>query len=1101
MIERALQQGSKEWRRSKLMLVGQGRAGKTAFANAIVGRTFQETASTVGINQLTCDVKHIMSEGIHGARGDGEYRWGEYVKPKKELETALAEIVVINKGHGADADFRNGSSSSLGIVSFMQGKKKKDVQVQKKSAVETRRENFEVKKNDFAPAKEVTRSDQSSAVHGLTIKESSVPVPDSFFQFDEDMVIQALGIMKNEEFGLLISLFDYGGQSVFDVIHNLFLTRNGVYVLMFNMEWFTTEGPIRDKALRFMRNWLSSIVVHTYDSTTRSAAPIALVGSRLDSVAGPDDHESISTILYNTFSESLAWRSVLENENGRNSNGKTIHWFFPIDNTKSNSSASMRHLMHVIHESVSMADYTRKQVPLSWFRLMDLLRERKRDFFSLFEITPIAFQCNVSEPEIPLFLSFLHDMGHLMWHDEPSLREVVVLDPIAYLVEPATIIIRKLTRDQHDINQHHFARSHRECEKLHMTEWKKLTSHGILNTILLPILWKDCFDHARVLLALMVKFGLLVPLRRSCSAFKEQAHSVTSHDAPLLPATQYLVPSLLSSVPANSLSAVHWTEQPFSSCFFVFTLSTDLQNSATITAENLKSLGFLPKILFERLVGKALVKSQDASKGSSVDIDMQNVLLCQDVAVLTFGRQRFRLVHCPDIHCVRVDIEGRNPAIVQQRLMDLVAQIIEEGMKVLTFFPAVLYESNIVNEESRSMEPDDLRKDLLPSEMLIPLEKLREAGGSGSMLCWRGGRTLMSVSQIKSTYGPWLQLYDLREHYDVFISYRWGHFDSSFTQTLFDMFTHFSVGETTRPIEVFLDHKRLQDGRKLSSDFAAALTHSLIAVPIVSYDALTRMITHNPDMVDNVLLEWIIILESSACGRLLKVFPALFGQCTLAAASLSMNSEAPGAATEAGVSSYTIQNFFASGQKDLLPKIVPTACLTSADELLRVNGIEPSTRFATYTVHSIVHEMLQFLSFTAWDVCGEDGALVVELLAERVIKLLSQCNAAALARVVGDSIVTSDQNVASAGKPVAPSAERRSLEELSEQDVAQLLESVGFKMLRNLCIEKCITGMMLSICDVAEDLQEEDYGISNFKIAQALMKKIAEWKANGVPAF
>jgi GTPase SAR1 family protein len=36
------------WNRSKIMLVGQGRAGKTALARSMMGEPFKETSSTIG---------------------------------------------------------------------------------------------------------------------------------------------------------------------------------------------------------------------------------------------------------------------------------------------------------------------------------------------------------------------------------------------------------------------------------------------------------------------------------------------------------------------------------------------------------------------------------------------------------------------------------------------------------------------------------------------------------------------------------------------------------------------------------------------------------------------------------------------------------------------------------------------------------------------------------------------------------------------------------------------------------------------------------------------------------------------------------------------
>ncbi|KAJ1382607.1 hypothetical protein B484DRAFT_411409, partial [Ochromonadaceae sp. CCMP2298] len=73
-IAQADKRGSKPWGRSKIMIVGEGRAGKSALANSIIGRPFSQTESTVGINQLTCDIKYA-------AVGGGE--WGEFVKPER----------------------------------------------------------------------------------------------------------------------------------------------------------------------------------------------------------------------------------------------------------------------------------------------------------------------------------------------------------------------------------------------------------------------------------------------------------------------------------------------------------------------------------------------------------------------------------------------------------------------------------------------------------------------------------------------------------------------------------------------------------------------------------------------------------------------------------------------------------------------------------------------------------------------------------------------------------------------------------------------------------------------------------------------------------
>ena len=126
----------------------------------------------------------------------------------------------------------------------------------------------------------------------------------------------------------------------------------------------------------------------------------------------------------------------------------------------------MKHIMATVNEVMNRAEYTHKEVPLTWFKTIDQMADTRKDCLSLQEVAAAAERCGASAEEVPLLLAFLHDMGHLMWLDEPGLRDVVILDPVSYLVVPATIIICKLTPD-HEDSTHHFMACHRECERMH----------------------------------------------------------------------------------------------------------------------------------------------------------------------------------------------------------------------------------------------------------------------------------------------------------------------------------------------------------------------------------------------------------------------------------------------------------------------------------------------------------------------------------------------------------------------------------------------------------------------------------------------------------
>ena len=66
---------------------------------------------------------------------------------------------------------------------------------------------------------------------------------------------------------LVLALFDFGGQSIFNIIHHLFLTSYGVYVLVFTMVDILDDKK-REQSLMEMSFWINSIVIHTRNADT-----------------------------------------------------------------------------------------------------------------------------------------------------------------------------------------------------------------------------------------------------------------------------------------------------------------------------------------------------------------------------------------------------------------------------------------------------------------------------------------------------------------------------------------------------------------------------------------------------------------------------------------------------------------------------------------------------------------------------------------------------------------------------------------------------------------------------------------------------------------
>ena len=169
---------------------------------------------------------------------------------------------------------------------------------------------------------------------------------------------------------------------------------------------------------------------------------------------------------------------------------------------------------------------------------------------------------------------------------------------------------------------------------------------------------------------------------------------------------------------------------------------------------------------------------------------------------------------------------------------------------------------------------------LLPASAL---EAVVARGSTRAALVKSGGRTLLSKADIEARYGCWLEssLREPESGYDVFISYRWGDSDSVVAKAFYDYLGNFNVGAQQRAIATFLDTKRLKDGSEFQKSFSHALMGARVVCPVLSVDALKRMVAHDPAAVDNVLLEWLLMSEFLDSGderaRVCSIFPLVIG--------------------------------------------------------------------------------------------------------------------------------------------------------------------------------------------------------------------------------
>eukprot|EP01040_Poterioochromonas_malhamensis_P014488 gene14488-biopygen3313 len=213
------------------MLVGQGRAGKTALANNLAGRWMEETASTIGAEQM--DLRLLYGDRFQ--------------------------------------------ASSLKVTSASEGE-----------VVAVERE-----KGDIAIASPIK-------LHDVKLDEVDL-------HYRKLQEVDTASSYK-------LLLVDFGGQSIFNVLHGFFMSRYGVYVVVFDMELFLSgDAAGRESCRKELKFWLNSITMHTCGSTAGrgKTATVAIVGTRGDKVMKEEDHEKISSQLKDMFGEMKVWESLM----------------------------------------------------------------------------------------------------------------------------------------------------------------------------------------------------------------------------------------------------------------------------------------------------------------------------------------------------------------------------------------------------------------------------------------------------------------------------------------------------------------------------------------------------------------------------------------------------------------------------------------------------------------------------------------------------------------------------------------------------------------------------------------------------------------------
>ena len=369
-------------------------------------------------------------------------------------------------------------------------------------------------------------------------------------------------IAENGKDRTILSTWDFGGQRLFYTVHHLFLTKFGVYLVVFSMANFVSAKK-KGECLGHLRTWLNSVSVHA------QGAPVLLIGTFKDQVKNSSSHLRISEELLQLFSALPCFKHVVRCE---------PLCFFPVDNTCS-SDPLFSTLRLSVEQAVHADSRVQAPIQLTWLALFDKLRDLAKVEHTVSFATVAAAASllgMVDDTEVADALLFFHDLGYIVFYNDARLRNLIILEP-QWIINRITAIIR-------DHSTLHVMAIDKDLKNTFPLEWSDFVNEGKVSAGLLQRLWAG-FGDFDMLVALLCRFGLLVPLNPPDN-------------------TIYLVPSLVAKKAQPSLVNAG------SKTTFAFDVDALViaQYRTRRVAMTMPDLGrsFLPSGLFDRLLGQLI---------------------------------------------------------------------------------------------------------------------------------------------------------------------------------------------------------------------------------------------------------------------------------------------------------------------------------------------------------------------------------------------------------------------------------------------------------------------------------------------------------------
>lgn len=600
--------------RTKIIFSGRGRGGKTSTISSLIGRKFDKNErSTRGAN--IHDICIIKMEDID------TQNWDAHV-PEENPHLRVKARYLARYQHGELSKEDLKDSGMLEHLRHLLPNVVGEEIHDEYNYQEPRMQNY-----------------TSSLKHGTPAvdkgfpKTSHVDIKKSFLKDEETVELERLAAEYLEMLkagqnldttGVVLSLWDLGGQEQFSALHHEFMSPSAIYVVVFSLEELlletgqqlsssdpTTGKPnivtaeTKDNCLRELKQWLDCIFCFGSDQNDVNHAPVLVVGTCRDKFTEAQLTTAQTVIKKEVLERTPCWkRGMVEMQNGE----EQAPCFF-VDNTAQLGSVAKHASVEILQCRIQelTKDDTKcphivEKVPIEWLRVLDRLKQLQTDEskqqVTLEQVQRIAKDCKMGNyegtplgDEVKMMLAKFHQLGAVCWRSSEKLKNVVVLDP-KWLIDAVTLVVR-------DFKLHSLPDLEQKALLKYSDEWEAYLQEGKVSAALLQFIYTNASTSMggyteiefEMVKEMMTMFGLLVKVEGG---------------------ENFYLPSLLANTSSSTTTTVTTMGQQDDrlECCFWFAARNELkeleEKGNAMSRESLGRVGLYPPGIFDRVLGVLL---------------------------------------------------------------------------------------------------------------------------------------------------------------------------------------------------------------------------------------------------------------------------------------------------------------------------------------------------------------------------------------------------------------------------------------------------------------------------------------------------------------